>query len=475
MRTDDLLKTLPVEWPETGLRAAIRKATLASGRKVVVLDDDPTGTQTVHGLPVLTEWTPEALAAAWDEAETTFYVLTNSRRFPLEEAAAMNREIARHLAQVARQRGVEPVVVSRSDSTLRGHYPGEVSALRETLETELGIRYDGVAIIPFFLEGGRLTIGDVHWVQEGENLTPAAETEFSHDPTFGYRHSDLKEWVMEKTGGRVPADAVVSVGLGDLREGGPEVVRRRLAQVSDGQVIVVNAASYRDLEVLVAGLLGAEKLGKRFLFRTAASFVKVRGGVPDRGLLTPEELFPGGLMTAAGGLSIVGSFVQRSTDQLNAALELEGTTGLQLQVTRVLDEKSCKGEIERVLVETENALQRGRDVIVFTSRALIVPDGVSQLDAAQQVSEALAEVLRRLPVRPAYLIGKGGITSSDLATDGLGVRKAHVLGQILAGVPVWRLGSESKYPDMPYVVFPGNVGGTDALVRAITILRRKKG
>jgi uncharacterized protein YgbK (DUF1537 family) len=141
----------------------------------------------------------------------------------------------------------------------------------------------------------------------------------------------------------------------------------------------------------------------------------------------------------------------------------------------VLDEKSCKGEIERVLVETENALQRGRDVIVFTSRALIVPDGVSQLDAAQQVSEALAEVLRRLPVRPAYLIGKGGITSSDLATDGLSVRKAHVLGQILAGVPVWRLGSESKYPDMPYVVFPGNVGGTDALVRAITILRRKKG
>lgn len=158
IRRDELLATLPPEWAETDLRARVREATIASGRKVVVLDDDPTGTQTVHSLPVLTEWTPEALAAAWDEAETTFYVLTNSRRYPLEEACGMNREIARHLAQVARERGAEPVVVSRSDSTLRGHYPGEVAALRGALEAELGMRFDGVVIAPFFLEGGRFTI-----------------------------------------------------------------------------------------------------------------------------------------------------------------------------------------------------------------------------------------------------------------------------------------------------------------------------
>jgi uncharacterized protein YgbK (DUF1537 family) len=471
VRKRELLGTLPPEWPEAGLLTEIREATIASGRKIVVLDDDPTGAQTVHGVPVITRWTPDVLAAAWDEAETTFYVLTNSRRYPLEQAAAMNREIARHLAHVARQHRVEPVVVSRSDSTLRGHYPGELAALQGTLEAELDIRYDGVAIIPFFLEGGRLTIGDVHWVQEGEDLTPAAQTEFARDPTFGYRHSDLRKWVIEKTKGRVAADSVVSVGLQDIREGGPEAVTRLLGRVEHGQVVVVNAASYRDLEVVVSGLMRAEDLGKRFLFRTAASFVKVRGGIPHRGLLTREELLPTEGETDAGGLTIVGSYVQRSTDQLNVALQLDHLTGLELKVARVLDATGGKAEIERVLNQTEKELGRGRDVILFTSRELIVPDGVSQLEAAQQVSAALTAVLRRLTIRPAYLIGKGGITSSDLATDALGVRQAHVLGQILPGVPVWRLGAESKYPHLPYVVFPGNVGGPDALAQAIGILR----
>jgi len=477
IRKDELWATLPPEWPETDLRAKIREATTASGRKVVVLDDDPTGTQTVHGLPVVTEWTPETLAAAWDESETTFYVLTNSRRYLLEQASAMNREIAHNLAQVARKRGVEPVVVSRSDSTLRGHYPGEVSALRQALEAELGVSYDGVVIVPFFLEGGRFTVDDVHWVQEGEWLTPAAQTEFAQDPTFGYRHSNLREWVAEKTRGQVQGDAVVSVGLRDIREGGPDVVMSLLAQVKadgggeDRQVVVVNAVTYRDVEAFVWGMMQMERQGKRFLFRTAASFVKVRGGVPDRELLTYAELFPTGQESETGGLTIVGSYVQRTTEQLSESLGLDGTLGLELRVAQVLDVDSRAAEVERVLGQVERGLRQGQDVILYTSRELVVPTGVPQLHVAQQVSGALVEVLQRLSVSPAYLIGKGGITSSDLATGGLGVRKAQALGQIVPGVPVLQLGPESKYPGLSYVVFPGNVGGPDALTRTIHILR----
>jgi uncharacterized protein YgbK (DUF1537 family) len=467
----EVLSTLPAEWPESDLRARIREATIASGRKVVVLDDDPTGTQTVHDLPVLTEWTPEALAAAWEEAETTFYVLTNSRRYPLEQAQAMNREIARNLCQVARARGVEPVVVSRSDSTLRGHYPGEVSALRQTLEAELGVRYDGVVIIPFFLEGGRLTVHNVHWVQMGADLVPAAQTEFARDPTFGYLHSDLREWVAEKSLGQVLAEAVLSVDLHVIRDGGPDAVVRLLSQAWEERVIVVNSVAYRDVEVFVWGLMRAESQGQRFVFRTAASFVKVRGGIPDRGLLTSEELLGSDRVEGVGGLTLVGSYVQRTTQQLNAALELSGTVGLELCVSRILDANARDAEIEHVLNQTETELQGGQDVLVYTSRELIIPKGLAQLEVAQQVSEALVSVARRLSVRPAYLIGKGGITSSDLATGGLGARTAHVLGQIVPGVPVWRLGAESKYPDLPYVVFPGNVGGPDALAQAIQILR----
>jgi uncharacterized protein YgbK (DUF1537 family) len=137
---------------------------------------------------------------------------------------------------------------------------------------------------------------------------------------------------------------------------------------------------------------------------------------------------------------------------------------------RSLDRPSRAGEIGRVLNQAARGLRQGHEVVLYTSRELVVPPGMPQLYAAQQVSEALVEVLRRLSVRPAYLIGKGGITSSDLATGGLGVRKAQVLGQIVPGVPVWRLGPESKYPGLPYVVFPGNVGSPDALAQTIRIL-----
>ena len=470
VREADLLSLLPHEWPEADLRARIRAATLASGRKVVVLDDDPTGTQTVHDLPVLTKWTVEALAEAWDGAGTTFYVLTNSRRYPLDEAAAINREIACNLAVVARSRGAEPAVVSRSDSTLRGHYPGEVAALQGTLEQELGVAYDGVIIVPFFLEGGRLTANDVHWVREGDRLTPAAQTEFARDLTFGYTHSDLRSWVAEKTGGRVQADDVVSIDLDVVRREGPAGVANVLWGIHGGQVVVANAISYRDLEVLVWGLLQAEGRGKRFLFRTAASFVKVRGGIPDRGLLTRDELFTLQEVSAHGGLTLAGSYVQRTTQQLHEALRLPGVRGIELQVTAVLDESRRGHEIDRVLQETTQGLQNSDDVVVYTSRDLTVPSGMSQLEASQLVSSALVEVLSRLAVRPAYLVAKGGITASDLATDALGVRQAWVLGQIVPGVPVWRLRADSKYPGLPYVVFPGNVGGPDALARAIAIL-----
>jgi uncharacterized protein YgbK (DUF1537 family) len=225
------------------------------------------------------------------------------------------------------------------------------------------------------------------------------------------------------------------------------------------------------VEVFVWGLMQAERQGRRFLFRTAASFVKVRGGISDRGLLAYPELYPMGQDCGAGGLTVVGSYVQRTTEQLDAALKLDDVLGLELCVAHVLDAPRRAGEIDRAMSWAEKALRRGRDVVLYTSRELVIPEGMSHLQAGQRVSEALVEIVRRLSIRPAYLVGKGGITSSDLATDGLGIRRAQVLGQILPGVPVWRVGPDGKYPRLPYVIFPGNVGGPDALARTIHILR----
>ena len=464
MEKSELFDSLPPAWPQSLLPTIAREVREAN-TKVVVLDDDPTGTQTVHDLWVLTHWSPEALREALSDERGVFYILTNSRSLPERRAVALVREIAANLATVATQVGCRLEVISRSDSTLRGHFPAEVDALQETLEQYLGCRYDGLLICPFFLEGGRFTAHDVHWVSEGENLIPVGQTEYARDATFGYRASNLRQWVAEKTRGRIPAGEVGSISLETIRIQGPDGVLRVLRQVRAARVAVVNAVSYRDMEVVVAALLRAEAEGQRFLLRTAASFVRRRAGLGARALLTSEEMAGD---REGAGLIVVGSYVDKTTRQLQQALTLPGLEGLELQVARVLDASQIAIEITRISAAANAALAAGRDALIYTSRDRITAYGqAGDLDIGTQVSQALVEVVRRIAVGPRYIIVKGGITASDVATKGLDVRRAWVLGQILPGVPVWRLGEESRFPGAPYVVFPGNVGDDESLKRAI--------
>jgi uncharacterized protein YgbK (DUF1537 family) len=464
---EDLLTNLPGEWPQD-LLPEIQHQVKASRRKVVVLDDDPTGTQTVHGVPVLTRWPVEELRAELVGDSPVFYLLTNSRSLSLAQAQALNAEIGRNLVAAARQAGIEFVVVSRSDSTLRGHFPGEVETLAEALGQDLAW-----LVIPFFLEGGRYTVNDIHYVAEGEWLVPSGETEFARDAVFGYRSSNLRRWVAEKTRGRVPRESVAVVSIEDLRRGGPEQVVQRLAGLKQGDVCVVNAASMRDLEVFVRGLLTVEERGQRFLYRTAASFVQVRAGLFPRSLLARTDL---ALTGSGGGLLIVGSHVPRTTSQVNALLARMGMTSVEISVEALLDDDRCQGEIARVAQKAERALRGGEDVVIYTSRQLLRrEDSESNLSIGQRVSEGLVAVVRAISTRPRYVLAKGGITSSDVATRGLGVKRALVLGQILPGAPVRQLGAESRYPGLAYIVFPGNVGDSQALVEVVRTLRKKPG
>jgi uncharacterized protein YgbK (DUF1537 family) len=433
---------------------------------LVVLDDDPTGTQTVHDVPVLTEWSVETLRNELKCKAPLFYVLTNSRSLPLSEACAVNREIGRHLAEAAQQADRAYAVASRSDSTLRGHFPGEVEALAGAL----GHGYDGWLLIPFFGEGGRYTVHDVHYAADGKRLVPVGETEFARDETFGYRASDLRQWVEEKTEGRIPAKAVDSIALEDIRCGGPTCVTERLLQLADGTVCIVNAASNRDLEVFVCGMLAAEARGRRFLYRSAASFVPVRAGLAPRELLSPTELE---MPATGGGLIVAGSHVPRTTEQVRALLSETEVVGHEVRVNNLLSEEHRTREVERAIDEATRALGSGRDVALFTSRRL-VPGGTAEesLAIGRRISESLVSIVRGVSTVPRYVLAKGGITASDLATGGLHAKRSMVLGQILPGVPVWQLGSESRYPGLAYIVFPGNVGNHRGLVDVVTQLRR---
>ncbi len=65
-----------------------------NNRKIVVLDDDPTGVQTVHDIHVYTGWDEESIRKGFLEENNLFYILTNSRGFTEEETTKAHNEIA---------------------------------------------------------------------------------------------------------------------------------------------------------------------------------------------------------------------------------------------------------------------------------------------------------------------------------------------------------------------------------------------
>ncbi len=467
---DLLLASLPNEWADAGLAEALQQRIAAAKTKIIVLDDDPTGTQTVHDVLVVTDWSLPTLRAALRRDEPAVFILTNSRSMPLAEAQALNRQIAHNLGAAAREFGCAIEVISRSDSTLRGHFPGEVDALCDGLEQSLSVRYDGYVIAPCLMDAGRYTINNVHWLREGDWAVPSGETEFARDASFGYRSSNLCNWVEEKTNGRINASQVVSVTIADIREGGPEQVARVLGKISGRAVAIANIATYQDMAVFVAGLLQAEEQGKRFIFRTAASFVRVRAGVTRQPLLSAGLLF-GDTPAACGGLVVVGSYIQKSSEQLQKLLDLPQIAAIEVSVPRVLDAAMRDGEVARVTRAMNDRLPQ-QDVVVMTSRDLVTGTSKEEsLHIGSIVSAALVEVVRGLAVQPRFIVAKGGVTSSDVATKGLDIKQALVLGQIAPAVPVWQPAPGSRFPGVPYIVFPGNVGDPGTLARVVQELR----
>ncbi len=459
----ETLGSLPDEWPDDPI-PEIRRCLARAGAKLAVLDDDPTGTQTVHDVAVLTDWSVDAIVDELGSDSPALFLVTNSRSMPLAEAKAVTAEAGRNLREAAARTGRRIDVVSRGDSTLRGHFPGESDALAEAL----GGGHDAWMLIPFFLEGGRFTIDDVHYVSEGEWLIPTGETEFARDTAFGYRSSNLRQWVEEMTGGRVRAADVASISIDDLRVGGPDRVTGMLSDLEGGRICIVNAASMRDLEVLTQSLLLVEEQGKRFLYRTAASFLRARLGQRGRALLTAADL---DLPESGGALFVVGSHVPRTNWQLDELLRAPNVFGVEIDVQGLLAE-SCGPEIRRVADRANERLTRGQDVAIYTSRNEVLGDDASEnLAIGERIAGGVVEIVRAVEQRPRYVVAKGGTTASNVATQGLRVSRAVGMGQAFPGAPVWELGRETRFPGLKLAVFPGNVGGADALTQMLARLR----
>lgn len=437
----------------------------------VVLDDDPTGIQTVHDVAVYTDWEKDTLLNALKGEKGLFFILTNSRGITEKATVSLHEELMNNLIEASKKCGISFSVISRSDSTLRGHFPLETDIIARNLEDGLNEKTDGLIMIPFFRAGGRFTINDIHYVKYGENLVPAGNTEFALDETFGYKNSNLKKYIEEKTDGKIKAQEVISISLELLRQGRVDDIEEKLSLAHDGAAIVVNALAKVDLEVFCAALYRCIDKGKRYVFRTAADFVKTVGAVTDIPLLNRESL---SITSNSGGVVMIGSHTDKTTRQLNKLRELKDLVFIEYDSDKILDKK-LEEETVRVAELASKIIKDGRTPVIYTNRKVLsLPDDTKEdaLVRSAAISEGFTDVVAKLECEPAFIVGKGGITSSDIGTRALKVKRALVLGQIQPGVPVWKTDERSRFPNIPYVIFPGNVGDDDTLFNALEALRR---
>ncbi len=486
----DVLAAYPAE---VRIPAELVASTLAASntetpRVLVVLDDDPTGTQSVADLPVLTRWEVEDFTWAFSQSKPAVYVLTNTRSLDPAEAAARNEEVVRNaLTAAGSPDELRLGFVSRSDSTLRGHYPLEPDVIAATVADVSGEKTDGVVLVPAFPDAGRVTIGGVHYMRgtgdAAGTLTPVSETEFARDATFGFTTSVMADYVEEKSGKRFTADSVILLDLNIIRAGAAAASAGETAAASatisanaiadaieaatDSTPIVADIVTENDLRALSLGLEEAERRGKKLLYRVGPPFGRARIGQEIRTELSGAEAYAGNTPSEAGGLIVVGSHVGVTTRQLKALTEQHSAARIvEIDVEKLLGD-AADAHLDQTVDTVVEALRSG-DVIVHTSRLLIKTDDPAEsLRIARTVSAAVVAVVNRTlkTFPPRFVIAKGGITSSDVAAHGLEIRHAIVRGPMLPGiVSLWEP-VDGPAKGIPYIVFAGNVGDDQSLAQ----------
>jgi len=440
--------------------------------KIIAIDDDPTGSQTVHSCLLLTAWDVATLTDALLDESPLFFVLSNTRGMDATRAAAVTRDICINLKIAldelkAQGTDINPIVVSRSDSTLRGHYPVETDVIAE----ELG-PFDAHFMIPAFFEAGRFTRDSIHYLIVNDKPVPVHETEFARDSVFGYSTAYLPAYVEEKTRGRIKSDQVECFLLEDVRGD----CRQRLRDLSNNVCCVVDCENQADLNHFADQLQAIAQEGKRFLFRSAASLLTALAKLPPQPIKAEAMAYY--VRDHKPGVILVGSHVAKTSAQLAYLCEHTDVAGIQVDVNVLNSNLSDQWREQAVAMantitaQIADAHASGKSIVVYTTRTeLRFPSQSERITFGERVSAFLMDLVRRLPKTIGFLISKGGITSNDVLSTGLSLKKSRVLGQILTGCSVVRCPVDhERYPELPVVIFPGNVGDETALAHAYTIL-----
>ncbi len=445
--------------------------------KFVVIDDDPTGSQTVHDCLLLLKWDCSTLAKGFESKSNLFFILANTRSLSENDAKLTIEEICKNLKTVIASQAYEEeiIFISRGDSTLRGHNFLEPSAINSCLGP-----FDATFHIPAFIEGKRLTINGLHFVDK----TPIEQTIFARDKIFGFETSNVKNLLFQKSKSRIKIEDIQNLLLSDieiLNDEENNIVFKKLKNLNNNKHVIVDVENYSQLKKfsLVIKKLNSQK---QFLFRTAASFIS---SISEKKSISQSEIFFYNLRlrnkekSFLPGLIIVGSYVELSTIQLNNLLEISNCYPVELDVFEFFKITSSDNNQRRrnlfknkFLKEIRFSFERGKTPVLFTSRKFMSLDSSELFNFYNLLASFIAELVADLKHEIGYLISKGGITTNLILSNGLNADYVYLEGQILTGISVVTHNLKN-HKKLPIVTHPGNIGNKDSLVKIWKVFENK--
>ncbi|HTT95354.1 MAG TPA: four-carbon acid sugar kinase family protein [Solirubrobacterales bacterium] len=419
---------------------------------LIVLDDDPTGAQSEVGVPVALTWEPQVLARIAATGPRAVHLLTNCRALAAPAAEVVTREAAG--AAVGAFPGA-PIFL-RGDSTLRAHLLPEYRGLRDAA---FAGREPTLVLVPALPGAGRVTEGGVHYLRCPGERVPVAATEYARDRDFGYLSSRLLAWAEERSGGAFDASRGRELRLAELREGGPDAVAAalgELAEVDGAAALALDSVSVADLELVAAGLRRAFAAGAEAIVRCAPALVGAFAGTRAEGAVEPP---------AVDGpvLVLCGSHVPTSSRQLERLLARHPASAVWVRPARLAG-AGREAEVAAA-IDAAAARLRGDGLAVVATERDVYAAGDS-LAAGAAIATGLAAILAGLRDRVGLVVSKGGITSAVNVREGLAADLAEVRGPLRDGISLWSIDTPERSA-LPFVVFPGNVGGEDDLAELV--------
>ncbi len=448
--------------------------------KIIIIDDDPTGSQTVNDCNLILRWDYETLLKGLKGSSNLLFILANTRSLTEKDVKIRLKEICSSLKVIMNNSlfaEEEFVVISRGDSTLRGHNFIEPFVINELLGP-----FDATFYIPAFIEGNRTTVNGNHFV---DNI-PIHKTIFSKDKIFGFNTSNVKELIYEQSNYQLDINYIENIFLKDFElfeTNQPNKLYMYIERLNNNKKVIVDIVNYSQLDKfsrIVKSLLKK----KKFLFRSSASFISSLSNIKQT---KKDHIYFSQLSRKninderMKGLIVVGSYVELTTLQLKKVLEISLCKPVEINVFKLYSFFKLEDNFQQInslkeliLNSIRQKLSKDFIPILYTSREIVSPRDNNDLIQFQLfLSTFISEIVSSIKNEIGYLISKGGMTTNTIISEGLEADSVYLEGQILPGISLVTFKLLKQKGKLPIVTFPGNIGNSMSLVKALGILENK--